>query len=130
MQYNKDTKQITLDLSHIPDDDMPAIATLLSIAESKQRMLLMGFDNDGRMSTHTTLNGLESAYVVKYLDTYLTRLMSSAWYEQDQKKHMERLAESDMVVKLVDKLQERFEKIERLKNIYGENWKDHLNDED
>jgi hypothetical protein len=130
MQYNKDTKQITLDLSHIPDGDMPAIATLLSIAESKQRMLLMGFDNDGSMSTHSTLNGLESAYVVKYLDTYLTRLMNAAWYEQDQKKHMERLAESDMVVKLVDKLQERFEKIERLKNIYGENWKDHLNDED
>ena len=130
MKYDKDTKQITLDLSHIDDDKIAPMLQLLEIVEHKQRILLMGFGDDASMSSHSTITGLESAYAAKYFDTQLTRLMNSFYYDQDQKRHLQNIGESDMVVKLVDKLQERFEKIERLKNIYGENWKDHLNDED
>ena len=130
MQYDKDTKQITLDLSHIHDDNIGSILQLLEIVEHKQRLLLIGFDDDGSMGSHSTLSGVEGTYASKYLDVWLTRVISSRWNEQDQVAHMKRLGESEILLALLDKVQERFEKIERLKNIYGDNWKDHLNDED
>ena len=130
MQYNKDTKQITLDLSHIHDDNIGSILQLLEIVEHKQRLLLIGFNDDGNMGSHSTLSGVEGAYASKYLDTYLTRIISRRWNEQDQVSYIKRIGESEIPLDLLNEVQEHFDKIERLKNIYGENWKDHQNDED
>src|SRR5690606_7351968 len=123
---NEETKEITFSVGDITGQALDTLIGAIKNIEQSERFLIATQHAGGDFKTLATFHHSERAYLMKSLEVALEFHITQPFTQRIYKERMKEFTENNILPMIT----ERVEKIERLKNIYGDNWREHLDDEE